>query len=130
MTSESAAELVVDAAGLVAIGAVDVQTSGFDHLLVLGLGGGFVSGDSGVPGGLRGFELLAGVVEADHAGTGDGRDGSFSSGDGAGLGLADEVLAGNELGVAAEENVGAAAGHVGGDRDHTGAAGLSDELGF
>ena len=80
--------------------------------------------------GLRGFELLAGVVEADHAGTGDGRDGAFGSGDGAGLLLADEVLPGHELGVAAEQNVGAAAGHVGGDGDHAETAGLGDDLGF
>jgi len=100
--------------------------------LVLGLGCGFVSGDSGVPGGLRGFELLAGVVEADHAGAGDGRDGSFGCGDGAGLLLADEVLAGHEVGVAAEENVGTAACHVGGDRDHAeaGRPGLRSRLLF
>ena len=44
--------------------------------------------------------------------------------------LLDEVLAGHELGVAAEEDVGTAAGHVGGDGDHAEAAGLGDDLGF
>ena len=93
-------------------------------------GGGGVGGDGCVPGCLRGLELLAGVVEADHAGAGDGGDGAFGGGDGAGLLLADEVLAGHELGVAAEQDVGAAAGHVGGDGDHAEAAGLGDDLGF
>ncbi len=89
-----------------------------------------MGGDGGVPGGLGGFELLAGVVEADHAGAGDGLDGAFGGGDGAGLLLADEILAGHEVGVAAEQDVGAAAGHVGGDGDHAEAAGLGDDLGF
>ncbi len=44
--------------------------------------------------------------------------------------LADEILAGHELGVAAEQDVGAAAGHVGGDGDHAETAGLGDDLGF
>ncbi len=79
---------------------------------------------------MRGLELLALVVEAEHAGAGDGGDGSLGYGDGAGLLLADEVLAGHEVGVAAEQNVGAAAGHVGGDGDHAEAAGLGDDLGF
>ena len=38
--------------------------------------------------------------------------------------------AGHEFRIAAEQNVGAAAGHVGGDGDHALAAGLSDDLGF
>ena len=42
----------------------------------------------------------------------------------------DEVLLGHELGVAAEQDVRAAAGHVGGDGDHAEAAGLGDDLGF
>ena len=113
-----------------ALGAEDVKAAGFDDLFVFVFGCAFVSGDGGVPGGLRGFELLAGVVEADHAGAGDGGDGAFGGRDGAGLLLADEVLAGHEFGVAAEENVGTAAGHVGGDRDHAEAASLGDDLGF
>ena len=44
--------------------------------------------------------------------------------------LADEILAGHEVGVAAEEDVGSAAGHVGGDGDHAEAAGLGYDLGF
>ena len=44
--------------------------------------------------------------------------------------LSDQVLAGHEVGVAAEEDVGATASHVGGDRDHADTAGLSDDLCF
>ena len=40
------------------------------------------------------------------------------------------LLPRHELGVAAEQDVGAAAGHVGGDRDRALAAGLRDDLGF
>ena len=42
----------------------------------------------------------------------------------------DQVLAGHELGVAAEQDVGAAASHVGGDGDHADTAGLRDDLCF
>ena len=84
--------------------------------------------DGRVPGCLRGLELLAGVVEADDAGAGGGRDGALGGGDGARLRFLDQVLPGHELGVAAEQDVGAAAGHVGGDGDHAEAAGLGDDL--
>ena len=40
------------------------------------------------------------------------------------------LLLGHELRIAAEQNVGAAAGHVGGDRDHALASGLGHDLGF
>ena len=40
------------------------------------------------------------------------------------------ACSGHELGVAAEQDVGAAAGHVGGDRDRAEAAGLGDDLGL
>ena len=130
LTAGASAKLVVDAARLVTLGAEDVQASGADDCVVLSLGCSFVRGYCGIPGGLRGFELLRLIVEAEHARRRDGRDGSFRYRDGAGLLLADEVLAGHEVGVAAEEDVGAAACHVGGDGDHADAAGLGDDLGF
>ena len=40
------------------------------------------------------------------------------------------LLLGHELGIAAQQNVGAAAGHVGGDGDRALASGLRDDLGF
>ena len=44
--------------------------------------------------------------------------------------VAERLLARHELGVAAEQDVGAAAGHVRGDRDRALAARLRDDLGF
>ena len=44
--------------------------------------------------------------------------------------VGERLLARHELGVAAEQDVGAAARHVGGDRDRALAAGLRDDLGF
>ena len=44
--------------------------------------------------------------------------------------VGERLLARHELGVAAEQDVGAAAGHVGGDRDGRLAARLGDDLGF
>ena len=41
-----------------------------------------------------------------------------------------EVVAGQRFRVAAEQNIGTAAGHVGRDRHGTLASGLSDDLGF
>ncbi len=130
LTAGATAELVVDAAGFVALGTEDVEASGFDDGVVLGFGGGSVGGDGGVPLLLGDFELLRLVVEADEASGCDGGDGSFGGGDGAGSFALDDVLAGHELGVASEEDVGTAAGHVGGDGDHAEAAGLSYDLGF
>jgi len=130
LTAGAAAELVVDAAGLVALGAEDVEAAGFDHGIVLGLGGGGVGGDGGVPVSLREFELLRLVVEADEAGSGDGSDGAFGCGDGAGGFALDEILLGHEFGVAAQQNICPAACHVGGDRDHAEAAGLGYDFCF
>ena len=113
-----------------ALGAKDVETAGGDDGVVLGLGGAVMGGGSSVPGCLGALELLAGVVEADHAGAGDGRDFALGGGDSAGLRLADEILTGHEVRVAAEQDVGAATGHVGGDGDHAETAGLGDDLGF
>ncbi len=113
-----------------AFGAEDVQAAGRDDRSCSALAAASWAATAASQCCLGGFELLAGVVEADHAGAGDGLDRAFGGGDGAGLLLADEVLAGHEVGVAAEQDVGAAAGHVGGDGDHAEAAGLGDDLGF
>src|SRR5260370_25199904 len=113
MKAGASAKVVVDAAGFVGLGADDVEATGGNDGFVLLLRGGGVSRDGGVPGGLCGFELLRLVVEAEHAGTRYGRDGAFRRRDRTRLLLADDVLAGDEVGVAAEEGVRAAAGHVG-----------------
>src|ERR1019366_5879749 len=44
--------------------------------------------------------------------------------------LLDALLLGHELGIAAQQNVGAAAGHVGGNGNRTLAACLGNDLGF
>ena len=76
------------------------------------------------------FELLALVVEALESGGRHGIDGAFGDAEGAGVALLHQFLAGHEFGVAAEQNVGTAAGHVGGDGDHAEPAGLGDEFSF
>ena len=114
----AAPELVVDAPGLVALGAQDVEPPGLadlfrllpDLLLVLGLGVGeelpgvqdlLVFG-LGVAGGL-GQQLVA------HA-------------------LAAQLGLGHELGVAAQHDIGAAPGHVGGHGDRPQPARLGHDL--
>src|SRR3712207_4720069 len=101
----AAAQLVVDAARLVALGAEDVQTSEAHDLLVLLL-------DEGLDVGHRLFELLRRrllrVVRVDL--------------------LTLQVFARKELGVAAEEDVRAAARHVGRDGYRALAARLRDYL--
>ena len=130
LAAGAAAELVVDAPRLVALGAEDEEAAGLDDLLVLLLRGLGVDLEGFGPLGLGDFELLALVVEAQEAGGGHGVDGALGHADGARAALLDQFLAGHELGVAAEQNVGAAAGHVGGDGDHAEAAGLGHDFGF
>ncbi len=100
LAAGAAAELVVDAARLVALGAEDVEAADLAHLVALGhaLGADLLD---------EGLERL-------------------------GLGLGDAVLLlepelGEHLRVAAEHDVGAAAGHVGGDGDGALAPGLGDD---
>ena len=113
----AAAQLVVDAAGLVALGADDAQAARLEHLLLLGGAGGAGVGQGalallvGGPVGV-GVALLVelGGVGVEPAG-------------------AQQVL-GQHVGVAAQHDVGAAAGHVGGDGDGAELAGLGHDLGF
>src|SRR5271163_595417 len=107
-----------------------MQAAGFDdRVMVLG-GGGSVDGVGLVPVFLGGLELLPLIVEAQKA-AGSGRiDCAFGGADGARLSFLDQVSFGDEFGVAAEQNVGAAAGHVGGDGDLAVLAGLGDDLRF
>ncbi len=98
------AQLVVDAPRLVALGAQHVQAAGLDHL------GGLLAGlllDQGqllVPGGL----VLLGRLHRIQA--------AFA-----------QPLVGEEVDVAAQHDVGAAAGHVGGDGDAAAAARHRDD---
>ena len=100
----AAAKLVVDAAGLVPLGADDVQAAHLGDLAALFLHL------------LLGLDLLDGALP--HV---------FGHVEAGGI-LVLEPGPGQGLGVAAEDDVGAAAGHVGGDGDGADAAGLGDDL--
>ena len=120
LTAGTAAQLVVDAAGLVALGAQDEQAAGFADLV-----------------GLR-CQLLAVFI----LGVGEhlpGLENGLVVGLGKARGLGDEVrgeagllqvVLGQELGVAAQHDVGTTAGHVGGDGDGAELTGLGDDLCF
>ena len=107
LTARAAAQLVVDAAGLVPLRAKHVETAELDDLVMLaghrrlrlrqGLG----------PRLLVGLGILDGIQAA-----------------------ALEFLSGPELRVAPEHDVGAATGHVGRDRHRALAAGLGDDRGL
>ena len=115
LAAGAAAQLVVDAARLVALGAEDVEAARGDHLVVL-LGGLHLE-LRGAPGQARPLDLA-------------GLEGLVGSPSMAGVGLGADLVLGHHLRVAAEDDVGAAAGHVGGDGDRALAAGLGDDLGL
>ena len=98
LPARTAAQLVVDAAALVPLGADDVEAAGVDRLLL-------EIGDLGADLRLLALALLR-------------RGGRI------------DLLANAHLDVAAELDVGAAAGHVGGDGDRAGHAGLGDDEGL
>ena len=97
LAARPAAQLVVDAPRLVALGADDVQAARVDHLLVQRAPFRADRRDARAL-----FVLVDARVGLDHV----------------------DLL----LGVAAEHDVGAPAGHVGGDRDHLRPPGLHDDL--
>ena len=120
LAAGTAAELVVDAAGLVALGADDEQSAGGADLF--GLAGdlrlvlGQLLGKQG-PGGQNVGVVGIGVAGGVH-------DDLF------GITGLHQVGPGQVLGVAAQHDVSAAAGHVGGHGDGAQLAGLGHDLGF
>ncbi len=98
------------------------------HLFVLALGVRLVHLKRAVPVLLRGLKLLALVVEAHHARSGRGRNRALRRADRARLSALHQVLLGHELGVAAQQDIRAAAGHVGGNRHHAQPSGLGHDL--
>ena len=104
LAAGAAAQLVVDPARLVALGAEDVQAAGLHHLLAVALDLRPRSRAASRPTPCRTRACRARCPA-----------------------LAQRQL-GEVLGVAAELDVHAAAGHVGGDRDRAGAARLGDGL--
>src|SRR5690606_2589361 len=109
LTAGAAAELVVDAAGLVALGAQDEETAELLDLLALGAAALVPLGD--------GFLVLLLVLG----------EGGLDLGPAA-LGRVADLLAGEGLVVAAEDDVRAPAGHVGGDGHGALAAGERDDV--
>src|SRR6202000_3299221 len=101
LTTGSAAQLVVDAARLVPLGAQDVEPARLDDLFGLRGGLRFDDGQLFVPGRVV---LVGGFHRIQTAGT--------------------QPQVGEEVDVAAQHDVGTAAGHVGGDSDGAAAAGL------
>ena len=128
LAAGAAAKLVVDAARLVALGADDVQAAErYDVLVLVSAQLPEVAVDA-VP-----VRRLQAVEAVDHEEVDELLVVDVlllalhdSLGDAFGNGL----LTRHVLGVAAEQDVGAAAGHVGGDRDPGPAARLGDDLGF
>ena len=105
LASGAPAKLVVDAARFVALGADDVQAAGADDFLVLG------------------FDDALGLVQLPlPTARRVASSGSISS--------SFQKLARHKFRVAAEQDVRAAPGHVGGDGDRAFASGLRDDLGF
>ena len=100
-----AAELVVDPPRLVALGADDVQATDVVDLVVLGLDLLLHLLVHGGPGRLVLVDVLDRVET-----------------------LPAQLLVGEELDRAAEHDVGASTGHVGGDRDGTAPTGLGDDV--
>ena len=120
LTAGTAAQLVIDAAAFVPLGAQDIQAA--DGTDLFGFGGDF------------GLVLLQQLLEV-AAGGKDLLILRFAVGGG----LVDEVLLhalpaegilGEIFGVAAQHDIGTAAGHIGGDGDGAGLTGLGDDLGF
>ena len=106
LAARAAAQLVVDAPALVALGADHVEAAGLEHDLAVAHTSALISAAT------RSISALRAASSGEL-----GRDLGFG-------------LAHQHVGVAAELDVGAAAGHVGGDGDGARAAGLGDDLGF
>ena len=120
LTSASAAELVVDAAGFVPLGAQDEEAAHRADLF--GLGGGH-------------FLMRRHALAEEGAGGGDGlvvgigKAGGFGD-HGVVVPRLAQVVLREVFGVAAQHDIGAAAGHIRRDGHGTQLAGLGDDLGF
>ena len=120
LTAGTAAELVVDAAGLVALGADDEKAAGLPDLLRL-------LGDDGLMLGHFLSEQLPGIQNLLVVGVsvaGGVHDDLF------GVTGLHQVSSGQILGVAAQHDIGTTAGHVGSHGDRTQLTGLSHDLSF
>ena len=137
LTAGTAAQLVVDTAALVALGANDEQAACGAHLVGLGVNGGLVLGvqlvkalTCGQNVGIGGLTVAVGFGQQQLHGCRVG----ILRGVGVEQVLAEVLLAHlslcHELGVAAQHDIGTTACHVGGDGDGTLFTGLRHDLGF
>ena len=122
LASGAAAKLVVDAPGFVALGAHDAQAAQAGHLVVFGVGLRLEAREDLVPlVAAHPVELVV-VREVVELLVADVLD--FLFGQPLGHLFLQAGVLGHELRVAAQQNVGAAAGHVGGNRHRALAPGL------
>ena len=122
------AQLVIDAAGFVALGGHDVQPAQRRHLVVLLVGLRFEACVDLVPLVAAHAVELVEMGEVVEVLVGDVLD--VLRREALGHLVLQAGVLGHELGVAAQQNVGAAAGHVGGNRHRALASGLRHNLGF
>ncbi len=130
MAAGTAAQLVVDAPRFVPLGTENEEPACSNHIFVILFRGRSVHLVHFGPIRFRDFEFLALIVEAQKTFRRGWIDGAFGDADGARTALLHQFLARHEVGVAAEQNVGAAAGHVGRNGDHPKSARLRDDLRF
>ncbi len=128
LAAGAAAELVVDAARLVALGRDDVEAADRDDLVVLGVGLPLQRREDPLVRRARHAIEVVEVEEVDELLVVD--ELLLALRQPLGDLLGQRLLPRHELGVAAEQDVGAAAGHVGRDRDRVLAPGLGDNLRF
>ena len=131
LAAGAAAKLVVDAPRFVTFGAENVQAADGGDFVVFFVGLDLVAIEDFGP--LIGGDdvFVAGVIPDRALGFVD-VDLNLALGGAQRLrdSLLHALLLGHEFRIAAEQNVGTAAGHVGGDRDHAFASGLGDDFGF
>ena len=120
LTASTTAQLVINPAGLVALGAQDEQAAHFTYLLRLFLNLAFILG-LGVGEHLAGVQDLLVVGLGVAGGLGDQLIGHASL---------TQVSLGQILGVTAQHDIGTTAGHVGGHGDRAQLTGLSHDLSF
>src|ERR1019366_1403719 len=122
LAAGAAAKLVVDAAGLMALGGDDVQAAERDHFVMFQVGKRLIGGKELVP------DIAADTIELLVVGEVVkvlvGHEPSLFLAQALGDLLLEALVLGHELGVAAGQDVGAAAGHVGGNGDGVLTAGL------
>ena len=128
LAAGAAAQLVVDPAGLVALGGKDVQTVQADDFVVLPVGELLEMLEDSFVVALRHAIERVEVKEVHELIVVD--EPFLALREPFGNLLGERLLPGHELGIPPEQDVGAAARHVRGNRDRPPATGLGDELGF